>query len=92
MRFLALLTENDLRTVMGNTLRYLQENCISGTFAGGLTSNVVRNYLIYEPLPPNLEWKPFRVIELLPARDDEVDVIQFTRNEIDDILMFACTQ
>ena len=77
---------------MGSTLHYLQESCVPGIYAGGLTSNIVRKNLIYEPLPPNSEWKALMAQELLRTRDDEVDVIGFTRNELDDILTFACTQ
>ena len=71
----------------------MQEECLPGTcYASGLTSNVVRNNFIYERIPPNSEWKALMAMELLRARKDEIDVIGFTRNEIDDILTFACTQ
>ena len=90
VRYLARLFENDLRTVLGRTLRTLVMD-FGVSDARKLSSKLVKKGFKYAAVPPGSEWKDGLALELISGRDLGLELLDFTRTEIDEMLTFVCT-
>ena len=90
VRYLARLCERDLRTVMGRTLQYLQDErqCSLDT----LSPQRVKHSLKYVSESPNSKWQAKLAAELMQIRSDKVEILGFTGDQIDDMLETLCTE
>ena len=87
LRYLARIFEKDQRTVLGSTLA---SDC--GVLdIRMLTPKLVKNGLAYAVAPAGCEWKESLAFELMDMRDSEVQRLEFSFNEIDDMLTYVCT-
>ena len=90
IRFLARLAEKDMRIVLGGTLEYLAKEC-NVSSVERLSPSLIKKNLVYCETTPGMDWKESVTREMLSARDNRIAVISFTKDEITDILAFACT-
>ena len=91
VRFLARLSENDNRTVLGKTLSTLC-NQLEEDDLSCVNSTVIKNKLCYRAPPEDDLWRLSLGSELLQIRDgNELELKGFTKQECSDLLYFACT-
>ena len=90
IRFLAKLAEKDHRTVLGNTLEYLVDQCkLSGVH--DLSSHIVKKRLKFHEIPQESDWQGSIAQEVLQTRHGEFIMDGFTQDEIELMLRSACT-
>ena len=90
-RFLACIAEKDFRTTLGQTLEYLRIECELSNIEE-LSSGIVKKYLRYKQVPHESNWQVSLAKELLQARDGNLIIEGFNKEEIDELVSFACTQ
>ena len=89
VRFLANLSENDLRTIHGKNLAEISRLCDHPV--SSLTSKIVKEKLCYRVVPDNQEWRVKMCKEVKSIRDNrETSLPGFTDDEINQILQFLC--
>ena len=92
VRFLARISERDMRTVLGRTLDYLTSECeLERGKVESLTPLLVKRKVVYAPLPPESTWKFQLAKEVISVRDKNQVIVGFTDDELNEILTFACT-
>ena len=91
IRFLARLSENDMRSNLGQTLMYLRDSC-NMIDDSKLSTNTIKKTLGYFPTEPDLMWKNSLAKELIKERDDEIIVDRFSKEELECLLTSICTQ
>ena len=90
VRFLARLCERDLRTVMGRTLQYLQDECKCSLDM--LSPQRVKHSLRYVSESLDSKWQAKLAVELMEIKSDKLEISGFTRDQIDDMLETQCTE
>ena len=91
VRFLARLSENDNRTVLGRTLSTLC-NQLEEDDLSCINSTVIKKKLCYRAPPEDDLWRLSLGSEWLQIRDgNELEDKGFTMQECSDLLYFACT-
>ena len=91
IRSLAKLYEKDLRTTLGKTLKHLLDECNLSNDFKNLSPNMIKKNIVYFPTMPELLWKNTLAKELLRARNDELFIDGFSKDEIECLLTFICT-
>ena len=93
VRFLARISERDMRTVLGRTLDYLTSECeLERGKVESLTPLLVKRKVVYAPLPPESMWKFQLAKEVISVRDKNQVIVGFTDDELNEILTFTCTE
>ena len=87
---MAKLCQDDLRTVLGNTLATLA-NCCNLSTPDLLTSQCVKRNLTYFAIPDDEEWRRELVLELLQLRDHDLSLEGFSEDEVTTLLNHVCT-
>ena len=77
---------NDMRTVVGRTIRLISAECRSSFET--LTPAMVKKEMSYSRVPDGEEWRVGALSELL---DNTLVIPGFTTEEIDDIKHHLCT-
>ena len=87
VRFLARLTENDQRSVIGQNLAKIRKICREKS----PSKYSVKKSMKYFPIPEDQKWRVSIIRELLDCKDGSKEVLNFTSTEIGDMLEYACT-
>ena len=90
VRLMAKLCQDDLRTVLGNTLATLA-NCCNLSTPDLLTSQCVKRNLTYFTIPDDEEWRRKFVLELLQLRDHDLSLEGFSEDEVNTLMNHVCT-
>ena len=91
VRFLARISQNDLRTVLGRTLYSLRTRCgLAHDQNSQLTANLVKKKLNYFATPETEAWRIEMSLELLKLRKGELELPGFSSSERDEILKHIC--
>ena len=79
----------DLKTIHGRNLFHLQRelNCDPED----LTSSFVKENMKFKPLPEEEQWRVPLLLNLLDIRNDSLDLDNFGKEEIEDIIFDICT-
>ena len=89
IRFLAELCMNDKRTVMGQNLSKIAENC--GLPEKDINSLTVKENMRAYPVPDNEMWRVDMLNELILCRQfDFLTLDDFEMREIEDLLQIVC--
>ena len=92
VRFLTRICERDQRTVLGQNLQYLSNQCNLIWSELLATSAVnIKSKLIFEPIPDESMWICDLAGELLDIRNGKIQLPGFSQDEIAALLCFACT-
>ena len=89
VRYLSALCHDDRRTLLGRTLYKIGSEC--GADHADLTTTLVKNSLMYFPVPDDQQWRVPLLLELLDARSDKMTIENLTSNQISDIIDNICT-
>ena len=89
MRLLANLNKNDCRTVFGSNLKRIAVLCNEEVEL--IDSTTVKRKMKYFPLPVNETWRIPLISELLAVKTQTYELAGFTIDEINDMLVYACT-
>ena len=81
MRFLSKLKEQDLRTVFGNTLSRIQQEC-GATSLQELCPNLVKKDMKYVEVPEDEQWKAGLLKELLLVSGNTLNIKNLEQTEI----------
>ena len=87
IRFLARLKEKDQRTVFGQNLKKIGEEC-GKPFP---TKNEVKKLMVYFPLPDSEKWRIPILKELFGHKAEKLEIPNFSKSEVEDLLLFICT-
>ena len=79
----------NLKTVYGANLFKIAKLC--NVKVEELDSYVVKNKMKYFTLPEQESWRVPLICELMSVNSQQFIVPGFTKNEIDDMLVYACT-
>ena len=90
VRFLARLAEKDMRTVMGRTLHYLVRQC-NVNCLDDLNAPLVKESLKYAVVPEAEGWRVPLANELKDIRDGKSNLGEFSKKEIEEMLVSACS-
>ena len=90
VRFLARLAEKDMRTVMGRTLNYLVRQCNVNSL-DDLNAPLVKESLKYAVVPEAEGWRVSLANELKDIRDGKSNLGEFSKKEIEEMLVSACS-
>ena len=85
VRFLARLFQDDLRTVMGQTLRSLFDQC-GLTDVEDLSAATVKKNCNFFPMPDAEQWRAPMLRELISSRDGQLVIEHFNTEEIKDFI------
>ena len=89
VRFLARLCQEDQRTVAGKTLTLLEELCgITGLNGDNMTANMIKRNTRY--VPDGEEWRAPLIRELVLARDGDLSLQGFSKEEINVLIENVC--
>ena len=89
VRFLARLFQDDLRTVMGQTLRSLVDQCGLNDVEDLSASTVKKNYNVF-PMPDAEQWRAPMLRELISSRDGQLVIENVNDEEIKDLIDHLC--
>ena len=89
VRFLVRLFQNDLRTVMGQTLRSLVDQC-GLTDVEDLSASTVKKNCNFFPMPDAEQWRAPMLRELISSRDGQLVIENFASEEIKDLIDHLC--
>ena len=89
VRLLANLNKNDCRTVFGSNLKRIAVLCNEEVEL--IDPTTVKRKMKYFPLPVNETWRIPLITELLAVKTQKYEVAGFTLDEINDMLIYACT-
>ena len=91
VRFLSRLCQVDQRTVAGKTLTLLEELCgIKGVNRENMTANTIKRNTQYFNAPDGEEWRAPLIQELSLARDFELSLQGFSKEEINVLIENVC--
>ena len=91
IRFLARITERDLRTAHGKSLHLLMEQCNVDRLED-LNSNMVKRKVVYYPRLEDHAWRTSLAFELFRVRKNDVTIEGFSDTETNDIFNYICTE
>ena len=86
IRTLANLFKSDLRTVYGNNLHIISEEC--DTVTEDLSGYIIKTKMNYFDTPEREKWRHGILTELL---DESVEIGGFQNNEISEMIKILCT-
>ena len=89
LRLISNLNKNSCKTVYGFNLNKIARQCDSNV--DDLDSFTVKSKMEYFPLPENESWRIPLIHELLSLKSQTFNFPGFSRQEIDDMLVHACT-
>ena len=89
VRLLANLNKNNCRTIFGSNLQKIALLC--NVKVESLDAVTVKNNLKYFPLPVNENWRIPLINELLSVKTQKCEISGFSSEEINDMLLYACT-
>ena len=91
VRFLARLAERDMRTVMGRTLAFLLDQCqVESGNLEKLSPGLIKRSLKYACTPGDDLWRIQLALELKAIRDNKTTLDGFSRDEVVEMLSYAC--
>jgi hypothetical protein len=89
VQYLASISKNDNRTLMGKTLsRISRETEVAKT---DLTSSKVSQSMMYFPIPDDQLWRVKIIHELLNVRRNSLSIPDFNLIELNTMIKFLCT-
>ena len=88
IRYLASITRNDNRTLMGKTLSKISRDLLVDRT--DLTSSLVSRKMVYAPVPADQMWRLDTLLELLKVRDNTLKLDDFQLDEIKTIIDYLC--
>ena len=88
VRYLANVVQQDLRTQVGRTLSKISMEC--GVELAALTPQAVKRCLRYFPVPDHQQWRISLLVELLEARDKNINIENLSTEQIDEIIEEVC--
>ena len=91
IRFLARLSEGDMRTTHGKSLNWLAEYCNIDKIED-LTTKIVKRKVLYCPRSEDSAWKITLATELLHVRNNDISIEGFSDLETNKMLHFLCTE
>ena len=92
VRFLARLSQEDHRTVIGKNTRSLLDQCgIDASLIKDLTPSVIKKNCHYFKLPNSEEWKVPILHELLKVKSGQLALENLDANETNQIIVQLCT-
>ena len=91
IRFLARLSERDMRTTHAKSLNWLAEYCNSDKIED-LTTKIVKRKVLYCPRSEDSAWKITLATELLHVRNNDISIEGFSDLETNEMLHFLCTE
>ena len=83
VRFLARLFQDDLRNVMGQTLRSLLDQCRLTYVEDLSATTVMKNFF---SMPDAEQWRAPMLRELISSRDGQLVIGSFNTEEINDLI------
>ena len=89
LRLLSNANKTNLKTVYGTNLFKIAKLC--NVKIDDLDNNVVKNKMKYFTLPEQESWRVPLICELMSVNAQQFIVPGFSRKEIDDMLVYACT-
>ena len=90
VRYLARLSECDMRTVMGRTLHHLMQQC-KVNHLEDLSPVLIKKSMKYSAAPQTEEWRISLALELNDVRAGKVMLSEFSKSEVEELLAFVCT-
>ena len=87
--YLAKVTINDNRILMGRTLSHIAREI--DTPKCELTPSVVKNKMVYFPVPDHEKWRCDIILEMLSIRKKSLVLENFNEDENTTILNYLCT-
>ena len=81
--------KHDCRSITGSNLRNILLLTTKEDISQLLTSDI--NQIVYMPVPRHEEWRIDMIQELIEVKWGEVEIVDFTDNEIDNIIAEICT-
>ena len=91
VRFLANISAGDNRTVFGRTLQSIAVDCsLTPSELSSLTPAVVRSKYFYKKPSEETLWQANIASELLHIRERQLDLPNFSAQEIEEMLTYTC--
>ena len=90
VRFLSRLNETDLRTVLGRNIRVLLDECGLQRLDQLSTNNVKKN-CCYFNVPMEQQWRLPLISELLQVKSNILNLGEYMKTEVEDMLKYLCT-
>ena len=90
VRYLARLSECDIRTVMGRTLHHLMQQCKVNQLED-LSPVLIKKSMKYSAVPQAEDWRISLALELNDVRAGKVMLSEFSKSEVEELLAFVCT-
>ena len=92
IRFLVNVAANDMTTALGRTLHYAVQECgIKDNDFQRLTPALIKKKMKYMEAPTDVQWRVDLACELRRLRDADLVLENFSYEEIEELLLFACT-
>ena len=89
VRVMASLCVTDQRSTMGRTMvKIIRECLLDMKDVRNINPSLIKSKMMYFPVPKQEEWRVDFLLELL---NDELEVPDFTENEIRDVVDFICS-
>ena len=89
IRILSSLCLDDLKTIHGRNLHYLQSEL--NRELEDLSSSFVKQNMSYKPLPEEEQWRVPLLLSLLDIRNQCMEVENFGKSDIEDMKLDVCT-
>ena len=89
IRYLANVTKNDNRTLIGKTLARIARDV--NIPKDNLTKDIVKTKLVYFPVPDIEKWRCEFLMDLLKVRRGSYNLANFTDDENTRMINFLCT-
>ena len=89
LRFVARLCEQDLRTVLGETLNEIRKLC--GVSLPEITKQTVKKKVKYSSFDEDNIWRAELPTELSSWRRNQLEVPGFSPSQMEDIFKYICT-
>ena len=90
IRLLSLIKRNDRRTVHGGNLAKIAAKCSSDNI-DDLSSFSVKTEMKYITIPEDDAWRVDVISDMLAIKTENYHLDNFEQNDIDNILLTACT-
>ena len=92
VRYLAMLSVSDKRTVLGRTMSKILHDCnLTEDHLFTINPATVKRTLTYWPADEKLQCMNYLGRELLDARENKLTIPGFTNHEINELLHYVCT-
>ena len=90
IRLLAKVKRNDRRTVHGNNLALIAKRSETNDL-DNISSHIVKTNMKYSAIPENETWRLSLIKDMLSIRTGNESLEIFEQNDINDMLLIACT-